>query len=88
MQLDITRNEANEVTGLTITDGTLTLTLTVTKLNWQTFGTLSDGRGRSWAHNSVAAINLLILHAHDAADMAALLADLGPSDESLAKLPY
>lgn len=90
MQVDIKRSDVQvrfpgeEIIGATITDGRETLVLTVTKFDWMTFGTLRTADGcRSWAHNSVAAINLLILHARAAVTVRELLADLGDCDESL-----
>lgn len=89
MQVDIKRSDVQvrfpgeEIIGATITDGRETLVLTVTKLGWTTLGRLHTADGcRSWSHNSVAAINLLILHARDFVTVAELLEDLGDCDET------
>lgn len=69
---------------VTISDGSATLELSIVKSGWNTFGTLTAADGRTWQHNSVAAINLLILHAQrDFETVSELLEDLGPCDEAL-----
>jgi len=89
MQVEIKRSDVQvrfpgeEIIGATFTDGTETLILSVVKLGWTTRGTLFTDDGlRSWSHNSVAAINLLILHAREFVTVRELLEDLGECDES------
>ena len=91
MQVDVktsgrtVRWQGEEIIGATMTDGADTLVLSVMKIDWMTFGTLKTSDGlRSWAHNSVTAINLLILHARADVTVRQLLEDLGPCDESRA----
>jgi len=77
------RCPGDEIRGATLTDGIETLVLTVSKVGQNTFGVLRTADGKqSWAHNSVAAINLLILHARDFVTVAELLEDLGDCDET------
>lgn len=89
MQVDIQKSDVpvrwsgDEITGATITDGRESLTLSVVKVTWMTFGVLrTSDNCRSWTHNSVAAINLLISHAKVCETVQELLKDLGPCDES------
>lgn len=88
MQIDIKYSDAparfpgSNIVGATITDGRETLRLSVVKVNWMTLGTLRAADGRTWAQNSVAALNLLILHARAAVTVAELLEDLGDCDET------